>query len=482
MRKTILAITAAVAAFSASAAGAQTWSQSARQDLQAAHDILRDNSPAAVVDKDSAKFRGWLDTGLQQGLANAAKVTGQLGYENVMRGYLTGFRDPNISFVGGVAPLAGWYAAAWPGFATTWSNGAYVVGWSRGGDKLPPIGAKLLSCDKLSAEQLAQQRLDRWEGDLTQAADRARTAPILLWDRANPFAGIPPQKCQFDVAGRKKTYQMAYQSTAEAERRAAWQAALGKAQGGPTMEAWGDGRYWLRLPTFVEGPEWDAFLAQVDQQLPALQSASVVVLDMRGADDAPTSRNGYKLANRLWGPDFVLANQPQVGNAAYRVSPLNRAVYADALNRMRTDVLSYYQVPIWEKMLADFDAALAAGQPVLQRNETRPVQDANATSAMKGKVVVLTDSFCAAQCLALMDLFTKLPGVTHAGAATAGDTIFVGQTVAPLPSAQGSVAFGNKAWLDRARASGPGYTPTAVYTGRWADEAAVRAFVETAAR
>ena len=66
----------------------------------------------------------------------------------------------------------------------------------------------------------------------------------------------------------------------------------------------------------------------------------------------------------------------------------------------------------------------------------------------------------------------------HAGVPTSGDSIFVGETVAALPSGQGSISFGNKAWLDRPRPSGQGYTPTQAYPGNPADEAAVRAFVQ----
>lgn len=479
MKKT-LAVAVAATALVAAQAQAQDFRAAAERDLRAAHDLLRDNHPAANVDKDSAAFRAWLDKGLEESLAGIGRVQGQLGYENAMRGYLTGFRDTNISFSPGVTELPGYFAAFWPGFSTRWTaNGGYTVAWSRpGNDKLPPVGAKLISCDKKPADQVAKERLDRYEGDLTQAADRARTAPYLFWDRGNPYTAYLPNKCVFETAGKKKTYTLDYQPSPEAERKTAYYAALGKPQGGPTMEQW-NGGYWLRLPTFAEGPEWDAFVTQLDGQLAALQAAPFIVLDMRGADDAPTSRNGYRLANRLWGPDYILANQPQVGNAAYKVSPLNRAVYADAVARMKQDPLSYYQVPIWEKMLAEFDAALAAGQPLLQRNESKAPGGAAPAAKLTGKVIVVTDAYCSNQCLSLMDLFTRLPNVTHAGTPTSGDSIFVGETVAQLPSGQGSISFGNKAWLDRPRPSGQGYTPTAAFTGDPADETAVRAFVQT---
>ncbi len=479
MNRTLaVAATVATVALAGAPVAAQDFRAAAEQDLRAARDFLANNHPATHVEKDSAHFRTWLDQGLQDSLKGLDRVQGQLAYENIMRNYLTGFRDTNIRFHPGVTELPGYFAAFWPGISTRWSQGKYVVAWSRAGDnKLPPVGAELVSCDRKPADQIAKERLDRYEGDMTQQVDRARTAPFLLWDRGNPYTAALPQKCVFKVGTRNRTFTMNYQPSPEAERRTAYSAALGKPQGGPTMEQW-NGGYWLRLPHFREEADWDAFLAQLDSQLQAIQGAPVVVLDMRGADGAPNSRNGYKLANRLWGPDYILANQPQVGNAAYRVSQMNRAVYADAVARMQQDPLSYYQVPIWEKMLAEFDAALAAGQPLLQRNESRAPSGETPPSAMQGRVIVLTDAFCANQCLSMMDLFTKLPNVVHAGVPTSGDSIFVGETVAALPSGQGSISFGNKAWLDRPRPSGQGYTPTQAYTGNPADEAAVRAFVQ----
>jgi hypothetical protein len=481
MKKT-LAVAAAVATatlFAGQVQAQSSWRADAERDLRAAHEFIRTNHPAVYVDSPaSASFRSWIDAGLNEALAGLPKVQSQLGYENALRSYMTGFRDTNLTFQPGVTELPGWYAAFWPGFSTRWVNNGYTVAWARAGDnKIPPVGARLVSCDRKPADQVARERLDRYEGDMTQQVDRARTAPFLMWDRGNPFTAYLPQKCVFRVGTSNKTYTMNYQPSAEAERRTAYFAGLGKPQGGPTMEAW-NGGFWIRLPTFVEGPEWDAFLAQLDSQLTAVQAAPVVVIDMRGASDAPASRNGYKFANRLWGPEYILSNQPQVGNVAYRLSAANRAVYADAVNRMKADPLAYYQVPIWEKMLGEFDAALAAGQTLLQRNESRAPAAAPPPSFLAGRVIVMTDAYCSAQCLSMMDLFTRLPNVTHAGVPTSGDSIFVAQTLSVLPSGQGSISIGNKAWLDRPRASGQGFTPTAPYAGDPADENAVRAFVQ----
>lgn len=469
------ALAACAAALGASAAHAQDWSAVAAQDLAAMRDTLKADHPAAYVDKEGAAFRSWIDAGYEQARAGLGKANGQLGYYYLLKAYAGGFRDANIR----VSPT--WpepdpaFAVAWPNFSTAWRDGAYTVAWSDGGSKTPPVGAKLISCDKKPAEAIARERLDRWEGDLELEADRVRTAPYLLWDRANPHVPLVPAKCDFDVGGRKKTFPLSYAFAGEVARKAAFQAARPKPARALTVESWTDG-YWLRIPSFADDMPWETFLGQIEAQRAAIQNARVVVVDMRGADDGP-GRFGYRVANWLWDPDFVLSHTPQFGDVAYRVSPANRAFYAGVLANLKTDGHYYKEWARWEALLAEFDQALAAGQPLLKRNETRALVVETPANPMKAKVVVLTDAHCARACLNMMDLFTRLPNVVHAGSRTGADSIFVGETQTTLPSAYVRLSLGDKAWLDRPRASHTPYTPTLAYPGDYADDAAVRAWL-----
>ncbi|NEX92954.1 hypothetical protein [Caulobacter sp. 17J65-9] len=474
MKAFALAVCAAALA-AATGAQAQDWRAAAGQDLAKMRELLKADHPAAYVDKDGGTFRSWVDTGYEQVSASLDKVADTSGYYYALNGYAGGFRDGNIRVVRTLPALDPSFAGAWPGFSTAWRDGAYTVAWSEGGSKTPPVGAKLISCDKKPAEAIARERLDRWEGDLELQADRARTAPYLLWDRGNPFAGAKPTKCDFDVAGRKKSFTLTYGFTAEAQRKAAFQAATPLPERALSVEQWNDG-YWIHLPSFADDMPWEAFLGQLEAQRAAIQNSKVVVIDMRGAGDGP-GRHGYRVANWLWDPDFVLAHTPQFGDVAYRVSVDNRAFYAGVLANLKTDGKYYKEWARWEALLAEFDQALASGQPLLKRNEARAAVAETPANPMKAKVVVLTDAACARACLNMMDLFTRLPGVVHAGSVTSADSIFVGEAVSPLPSGFANLSIGDRAWLDRPRATHTPYTPSLAYSGDPADETAVRSWL-----
>ncbi len=477
--KMIFAATVAVATLvAATGSQAQNWSAAAQQDLQAIHDTLRDNSPAPYVERDSAVFRSWLDAGYAQvrGL-DFSKVNNSAAYSYALRAYTGGFRDANIQFVPNWASPPPWFADTWPGFSTAWRNNSYVVAYSMGGSKYPPVGAQLVACDKKPIEQIAQARLDRYEGDLKLESDRYKTAPYLLWNRANPFVGTLPAKCDFLVGGKsKKTYTLNLAFGGDAERRAAFQAAMPKPQG-IGMEQW-NGGYWISLHSLDEGQPWDGLLAQIDANKAAIRAAPVVVIDLRGSD-AGTSARGYAVINRLWDPVFVQSKQPTTVNIAYRVSANNRAYYADALARMNANDLYFYQRPRWTEHLKQFDAALAANQTILQRNEGATMTDAVPANPMAGKIIVLTDYWCTGGCLDMVDILRSMPNVTHAGLPTGADTIFVGRVEANLPSTFGRVAYGDKAWLDRPRLSYQAFVPTKQFTGNIFDDAAVKTWAAT---
>jgi len=482
MKTKIFAATVAAATVFAASAHAQNWSAAAAQDLQGIHDTLRDSSPAAVADRDNAQFKAWLDAGLAQVKALPLnQITNDRGYGYALRAYTGGFRDPNIDAFPIYAPQAPWYAIDWPGFSLAWRGGAYVVAWTTPGDnKQPPLGAKLISCDKVPAETIAMKRLDRFEGNLKLESDRVKTAPYLLWNRANPFVDALVQKCDFDVGGRKRTIQINSQIGGEPLRKQAYEAAAPKPDG-IGMEPFAGG-FWINLHTMADGQDWNGFTAKLEAARDAIHAAPIVVIDMRGAEGGNLI-NGYRVANWIWNPDYITANQPRVTQLAYRVSPQNIKFYQEVLAHLQSDDNYYAERPKWESLVASLNQAQAAGQPLFTRDESGAPVTPAPENPLKGKVIVLTDSWCTSACLDMMDLFSKLPNVTQAGGATSVNSIFIGREDILLPSGQGRVSFGGKAWLDRPRNSTTAYTPAAAmtYTGAPGDEAAYKAWVQSIA-
>ena len=512
MRTLFAAVIGAAATLSAVSATAQDWSGAAAQDLQAIHDALRDNSPEVYMPRDSDQFRSWLDAGLAAAQKQPlAKVTNVAAYADALKFYTVGFRDANIALDPNWAEQPNYFAVNYPGFSTAWRNNSYVVVYNDPGVKnLPPVGSTLISCDKVAAEDIAKQRLDRYEGDLSTELGRYESAPYLLWDRANTMLPPLPAKCDFTVDGRKRTFALNENFSSNDVRQAAVSAAAPHASG-IGIDTFGSGGFWISAHSLAERQAWSPLLNQIDQNIAAIHAAPVIVIDLRGADGGSV-RAGFRLITRLWGSGFISANNPPATQLAYRTSKANQDFYRAVAVRMAADPMTSMSASQWSTLADAMAAAAAQNQPILTRNENAAQAAAGAPSVvspdlpkdpsqpapaadtpppppaapagppvnpMRGRILVLTDYWCSGACLYLMDTLTRLPSVQQAGAPTAADSIYIGQNAIALPSGHARILFGDKAWLDRPRLTNVPYTPATglVYPGDLADEAAVKAWV-----
>lgn len=462
----------------------EEWRAAAAMDLVAVHDILRDNSPAMVIDRDSADFRRWLEVGLRQAQADLPKVNDPRGYYYVVQGYVGGFRDSHIQF----GPNPGFgvttRAVAWPGFVLGGTSDGFEVAF-RAADapEGPPLHAKLVACDGKGPEALVQAH-DRYDGNFRLPSVRQGRAVGLLLDRADPF--VPrSQSCSFQVDGAVRAYTLNWVPLDEAHTK---QIDASRATaGGPRklgLAPWGDNRWWITIPSMGNDQDWNGFYAEVSKHLDAVRAADAVVIDVRG-NGGGNSGFGDRLARMLWGETMVDANLPDLGPTVWRASKINRDNWAGVADLVAKDP-NYTDQDRQEFrfILARYDAAIAHGEPTFTLGDSGPVKrPAPGPNPMKGRVVMLTDYACNSACLDLMDEITAMPHVVHAGTVTSADTIFMDLTEVPaLPSGVSSLAFGRKAWIKRPRGSNVPYTPTArfTWTGAAADEAGLRAWLDKA--
>lgn len=473
----------------AGAAVAQDFRALARQDLTAAHDALRDNHPAAVLPGPASQFfRDWLDAGLADSLAKAAQVNSGDAHAYLMRYYGAGFRDSNIDITPTFEGLGPYFVTGWPGFTTGWRNGAYEVTYVQPGLRgAPPIGAVLVECQGKTAEEMAMARLDRWEGDLTTEAGRVRSAPYLLWNRNNQWTGGVPGSCKFTNGRRSRDYDLRPQPIEPGTIEAAYRATVYMPGATPLAVEQVNGRPWVHVHSFADSAGWDAFNAQIEGDIASLHGPQGFVLDLRGASGQSyrSTTRGYGLANRIWTPEFTVSRQPAAGEITYRATAGNRQWFVETLARMEADPRFVQEsAPVIEEtraIIAAFDAALEANQPLFTLAGRPAVQDTGAPNPVQGQVVVLVDSGCSGGCLDTLDLLTRLPNVRLAGATTATDSIFIERTDVRLPSNYSDLSYGHKAWTSRQRPSHQPFKPAEglTFTGNPADEAAVRTWVGT---
>ncbi|MBI2262883.1 MAG: hypothetical protein HYU62_14635 [Caulobacterales bacterium] len=486
----VAATAALTVALSAGSAFAQDWRALARQDLQAAHDELAANHPAPVVPgQASDTFRAWLDAGLQDALSKAGQSNSGSSHAYLLGYYAAGFRDSNIVIRPSYETAADRFTAnSWPGLATGWRDGQYVVTYVQPGvRRLPPVGAVVTECNLTPIDEYSRAKLDLWEGDLTTEAGRVTSAPYLLWNRNNPYAGGTPSTCKFKVGNRReRDYELRPVPVDPASLEAAYRATLYTPGPVPLSIETVNGRPWINVHSFADDAGWDAFNAQLEGQLAAIQGPQGFVLDLRGGSGASnlgSTARGYGVLNRIWTSEFTQSRQPTGGDFTYRATPGNRQWYAEVIGRMKQDARFVYEAPEviaqTEAVLAAFDAALAAGQPSFTQPQAATAVDPNAVNPVQGPIVVLVDAGCSGGCLDTLDLVSRLPNVRIAGSTTAADSIFIEQTVERLPSTYADLSYGHKAWTSRQRGNNQPFIPEQglTYTGNPVDEAAVRAWV-----
>jgi len=489
---TLTATAALTLAAGVAPAVAQDFRALARQDLQAAHDELAANHPAAALPgAQSETFRAWIDAGLADALGQADRVNSGDSHAYLLRYYGAGFRDSNISIRPTYEGLGPYFGTSWPGFTTGWRGGKYVVTYIQEGVRgTPPLGATLVDCNGTSAEELARAKLDRWEGNLETEAGRITSAPYLLWNRNNPFTSGVPSQCNFQIGNsrRSREFQLRPTPVTPAALEAAYRATVYMPPATPLAIETVNGRPWLNVHSFDDGAGWEAFNAAVEAQVETLRGPQGLVIDLRAAAGnsiTNSTRRGYGLANRIWTPEFTISRQPAAGAITYRATQGNRDWYAAAVGRMQADPSFVAEAPQviaqTQEIVAAFDAAIAAGQTTFTLTGPQLAADTGAANPVQGPVIVLVDAGCSGGCLDTLDLLSKLPNVRIAGSTTATDSIFIDPTVERLPSNYAQLSYGHKAWTGRTRANNQPYTPAEglAYTGNPADENAVRAWVGT---
>jgi len=466
---------------------AEGWRALAKSDLIAVHDILRDNHPAVYVKRDGAAFRDWLERGYREGLRDLPKVRDLNSYFFLVRHYANGFRDAHIVLF----PMADFpaknFVTSWPGFAAQWRNGSYVVGYVDPAEAAlaPPTGAKLINCDGESAERLAQERLDLYEGDLHLPLQRAITAAALLRDRHNPFVGSAPSHCTFTYRGATQTYTLHYSPFTPDSAKKVASANLDWARPMLGVQSWGDRRWWVGVPSLDTGLDWDHFFADMNAHLSAIRAADVVVIDVRG-NEGGASRIVTQLLKTLWGDDMMHAHAVPSGDVTFRTSDRERAELAKSLSDLQADPKADPEELAWTKsMLAKLDATQKAGRKLFTVPSDFPAQTKGSPSnPVKGHVVLLADSHCVSACLDLIDRVRAMPNVVLAGQETSADTIFMDVVEKNLPSGFLGLNYGRMALQNRPRPSNVTYKPAPswTYRGDLGSDAAWRTWLDEALR
>lgn len=458
------------------------WSATLIQDATGLHDIIVDSHPGAY-DPLNPAFRPRLDQGLAVALERAKRTTDAGGWWWALRAYVASFEDGHVG-INVTQPGYG-FPTRWPGFLTVYRGADQVVADRDATDpSTPPLDARLIDCDGVAAETLAEQRIGQFRGRWFLEAQHVLFGDWLFLSAQNPWIDEMRQ-CRFEADGATKSYALNWRAAPDdlGARRARL---IQSASIDFGLKPLDDGGFWISTPSFNGDPSSEAYaklttlIADMQARQPALRAASYVVLDLR-RNGGGSSHWSELMAQILWGDDWMAAHSDQTVQAVeWRASDDNLAQMSSFLDQLRAANGQPQMITWAERVVTGMKAARAAGQ-VYWRDAN---DDSAASSAappsvpqlMSGRVYVLTDSSCGSACLDAVDLW-KTAGAVQVGRETSADTVYMDIRNPVLPSGLAQIAVPMKVYRGRARGNNEPQRPDRLFEGDMADDAALRAWI-----
>ncbi|MBN9478907.1 MAG: hypothetical protein J0I52_01590 [Bordetella sp.] len=458
------------------------WSATLAQDAADLHDIMIDSHPG-THDPLNPAFRVRLDEGLAVARARARTTTDAGGWWWALRAYVAGFEDGHVQI--GIKQPGYGFPTRWPGFLTVYRGADQVVSDRDPADETtPPLGARLIDCDGVDAETLAERRIGQFRGRWFLEAQRALYGDWQFLNASNPWIDEMRQ-CRFEADGATRTYALAWRAAPDdlAERRGRL---AQRARPDFGLKHLDDGGFWISTPSFNGDPGGEvharltALIAEMNAKQAALRLAPYVVLDLRG-NGGGSSHWSVEMARALWGWDWIMAQPlPRTEAVEWRASDDNLAEISAFRDRLRATGGQAELIAWAERAATGMQAAQAAGRPYWRDSgedeAAEPGPSASAPQLMAGRVYVLTDSGCGSACLDAVDLW-KAVGAIQVGRETSADTVYMEVRSPTLASGLAEIAVPMKVYRGRARGNNEPQRPAYLIEGDMTDEAALLAAI-----
>ena len=459
------------------------WSQTLREDATGLHAIIVDSHPG-IHDTRNPEFRGKVDAGLALALQRAETTTDTGGWWWAMRAFVAGFDDGHMQI--GMKDQSG-FPTRWPGFLTVYRGADQVVANRDDTDaNAPPLGAKLIDCDGVPADQLAANRIGAFRGRWFLESQHVQFGDWLFMNASNPWIS-EMRACRFQSDGQTKTWTLNWRGI-EADDLRTRRTALSNGGGADFgFSTLADGSMWLSMPSFNGDPgsephtKLTAILAEMAEKQDALRAAPWVVLDLRG-NGGGSSHWSERMAVSLWGLDWVRAhNLPPIEAIEWRASDANLAAIQSYFDEWTANNEEEERINWARNIIAGMTTARAEGKPYFRdaAGPRDPLPEGyGQTQLMHGPVYVLTDARCGSACLDAVDLW-KSAGAIQLGRETSADTVYMDVRSDELPSGLAELAIPMKVWRGRQRGNNEPQRPSHVFDGDMTDTAAVQAWIRT---
>jgi hypothetical protein len=448
---------------------AAQWRQAARDDIEEATRLMRENHPG-FYDASNPGFRARLDQARQRALALSARVDGPGSYVAAMFAFDAVLGDGHALIApqfdaGGQAPTR------WPGFVTVWrQDGLYVAASEPGG---PARGAHVLDCDGKPVKQLIEDNVFAFEGRSNEPGRWWSRARALFIDDGNPFSTLP-QRCRFAYDGKTVEHKLTWRP--ETAQATAW---LKDSYNGATLPVGlsepRKGLFWAAMPTFhpdeQEREAYRAMSSQVERERQRLLDADALVIDLRG-NQGGSSDWSQIFAGAVWGKDRVerRARARDARTETWWRASKGNTDYLTGLVKTFTDEKQFESLDWAKRNSAGLQAALAHGDTYYVEKDSAPATAPGDPHAdlptdpppFTKPVYVIVPGQCASACLDALDVFTLFSNTVLIGAPSSADSTYMDVRRQKLGSGLSSLVIPNKMYVNRPRANGEAYLP-AIY-------------------
>lgn len=458
------------------------WAQTLRDDAQAVHAALIDSHPGAH-DTLNPDFRKQVDAGLARALQRADQTTDAGGWWWALREYIASFNDGHVSIM--MKDQGFQFQTRWPGFLTRFIGDDQRVAATREGDtSVPPLGARLIDCDGVPADELAARRIGQFRGRWFLKAMHVRLGSWLFQDAQNPWIASPTT-CRFQVDGSPRDYALEWQVGDDELNDQL--SRLQPAAGDFGVKKLQDGGFWISTPSFDGSPQGTSYpkltsvLEGMQAEQATLRTAPYVVLDLRN-NGGGSSHWSRQMANILWGEPWLEVHKMKWSDGVdWRASKANwsalDAFAADLRGaQANPEVLGYLDTMVRGMRTAQEAGEIYWREDLGIERETADAVVTDPVQQVAGKVYVLTDSMCASACLDAVDVW-KAAGATQIGRETAADTVYMDTRLEDLPSGLVQMAVPMKVYRGRGRGNNEPHQPQHVLPVEIMDDAALQGAV-----
>ncbi|AXI02964.1 peptidase [Aquirhabdus parva] len=456
---------------------AKYWQNITKKDLTFIHKTILEAHPG-VIDKQNPKFKEWLENGYIQAQRLIPQVKNQEEELAVLRFYTVGFQDGHVSIDPSTEQKK---TAYWPGWLIEMqgntSNASFIVknvqiNWP---SPVPPNGSQILSCDGQSVKY-------HIEHDIAPFVDTRLTLESSWKKLANQ---VMIQSNDFPTLNQHSMQNCIVQLPDQSQKTFAllWQAAdkgtldqLLKPPKSIGLSNLGGGRYWINASNFLPNAEENLQFEKLLTDLTHLDSAKLVVFDVRG-NTGGNSTFGGRMLSALLGNSGRLKDLSE--SAWWRVSKQAISSRDNVLSMMEKNYGKTSSLYIYTQHLqARLKHAEQRHIEWLKDGELEPdpTEDKKEGSDFQGQIILLTDSKCASACLDFADSVMSIPNAIQMGQETSADSIYNDIGWFRTPSGL-YLMIPLKVFRERPRGNNQPYTPKYRFNGDISDTAAVQQWV-----